>query len=101
MEIPQVQFLDQLFIPLVMPTLVEIPQVQFSDLLFMSVVMRTPVEIPQVQFSDKDSDVPVFNDTCPRQSRQLQFLDKVTDVLVISTSRAHGDPDSAVLVQRC
>ena len=65
------QFLDQLFMPVLMPTLVEIPQVQFLDLLFMPVVVPTPVEIPQVQFSDKDVDVPV-----------------------ISTTRAYGGPDS-------
>ena len=42
-EIPQVQFSDLLFMPVVMWTFVEIPQVQFLDLLFMSVVMQTPV----------------------------------------------------------
>ena len=49
---PQVQFLNPLFMPVVMRTLVEIPQVQFS-VQFVPVVTPTLVEIPQLQFLDK------------------------------------------------
>ena len=38
-----------------------------------------------MQFSDKDSDVPVFNDLCPGQSRQ--FSDKDADVPVFMHDR--------------
>ena len=41
-EIPQVQFLDQLFMPVVVTKPVEITQVQFLDLLFMPVVVPKP-----------------------------------------------------------
>ena len=39
--------------PVEVPTPVEIPQVQFLDKLFMPVEVPTPVELPQVQFLDK------------------------------------------------
>ena len=123
-EIPQVQFLDQLFMPVEVPT--PVGAVLGQGLHGCCVWCRWPnsaehsgdstvavlgpvvyarccadtCENPQVLFSDKDSDVPVFNDTCLGQSRQLQFLDKVIDVPVISTSRAHGDPDSASRTRR-
>ena len=55
LEIAQLQFLDMFFDD-------RCPQVQFLNLLFMPVVMRTIVEIPQVQFSVQF--VPVYADTC-------------------------------------
>ena len=49
------------FVPVVTPTLVEIPQVQFLDMVYMSIVVsgavgqtvQKTVEYPQLQFLDK------------------------------------------------
>ena len=85
---PQVQFLNPLFMPVVMRTLVEIPQVQFS-VQFVPVVTPTLVEIPQLQFLDKVF-IPVVvvsgadGQTVQKtvEYPQLQFLDKVFFVLL-------------------
>ena len=93
-EVPQLQFLDQLFMPVEVPTPVEFatgavlgqglhgrccvwcrwPNSAENGGDSTGAVLGPVVyarcyadtcENPQVQFSDKDSDVPVFNDTCP------------------------------------
>ena len=68
---------------------------------------QTTVEVPQLQFLAKVVLVVVqrqvlWSKQCRTMfgSSQLQFLDKVNDVPVKSTTRAHGGPDT-VLGQGC
>ena len=65
-------------------TTVEVPQLQFLAKVVLVVVQRVQRQVCRTLFG----------------SLQLQFLDKVIDVPVISTTRAHGGPDT-VLGQGC
>jgi len=91
---PQLQFLNLLFMPVVMRTLVEIPQVQFS-VQFVPVVTPTLVEIPQVQFLDKVYMSIVVSGAVGQTVQktveypQLQFFDKVF-IPVVVVSGADG-----------